>query len=251
MLEPVGGCSVRSGRSTALLRNAIWLRHRRATQVTTRYRDWVRTEVPRPTERQMRHFAIWLSDHHSWYKKLPLDGVGEPFFVSIAPNTHRVWVESESASGGWRDFIRNPNPTWAGDRLTVSLRSGDREPDLPGPPTQAADGMTTAEVWTEMSRFSYWNFGPPGQPAGQAVAAASAGLRALDDTAQEIAIPEAGLWRGLIYLRGTISPTLGPREDDYEALRDEHGLPSHAEDRQSQLDAVVAALFAFTAWVYE
>ena len=219
--------------------------------MSERYREWVRTTVEHPTEAQIRAFAAWLSDDHSWYKHLPLHGPGEPFIVFLAPHVHQVFVERADGPGGWRSFVDNPQPTWNGDRLTLDLRPGDDPPDLWGPPTQIAGGMSTQDVWTRMSRFSYFNFGRPGQPASEAIATARASLRVQGDDGQPTAVPDPGLWRGLVYLRGTVSPVLGPMEEEYETLRSEHGLPSHAETRREQLQAIIDAASAIVGWVYD
>lgn len=216
-----------------------------------RYRDWVRAMVERPTEDQMRAFAAWLSDDHSWYKHLPLVGAGEPFVLYLAPHLHQVWVERDEGPGCFRNIVDKPDSTWFGDRLTIDVRDGDQQPDFLGSVTQGAGGLTTEQVWTRMSRFSYWNFGRPSQPAGEVVASARAGLRVEGDDGEPMSVPEAGLWRGLVYLRGTVSPILGPVEEEYEELRRERALPSHEEDRAAQLDTIAAAAAAFTSWVYD
>lgn len=215
------------------------------------YRRWVRDSIERPTEQQMSTFARRLSDHHSWYKHLPLHGTGEPFIIYLAPHIHQAWVEREDGPGGWRSIVANPEQTWIGDRLKVDLRDGDVLPEGFGPVTQEADGLSTEQVWTSMHRFSYWNVGRPSEPASETIARAAAQLRVSGDDGESIAIPEAGLWRGLVHLRGTISPSLGPFEERYEVLRQEHHLPTHEDDRRAQLQAIVAAASAVSAWVYD
>lgn len=219
--------------------------------VSDRYRSWVRATVERPDEQQMRGFAAWLSDHHSWYKHLPLTGVGEAFVIYLAPHVHQVRVDRDDGSGVWRDIVENPDRTWHGDRLRIDLRDGDHEPDFMGSVTQAAGGLTTEQVWSRMSRLTYWNFARPEQPAAEVVASARARLRVDDEDGEPVAVPEAVLWRGLVYLRGTVSPVLGPVVEEYEELRREHDLPSHAEDRAAQLDLIVAATSAVTTWIYD
>ena len=216
-----------------------------------RYGEWVRATVERPSEEQMRGFAAWLSDDHSWYKHLPLTGPGEPFVIYLAPHVHQVRVDRDDGPGVWRDIVDNPGRTWLGDRLRIDLHDGDQQPDFMGSVTQAAGGLSTEQVWTRMSRFTYWNFGRPGQPAGEVVASAGARLHVDDDDGQPLAVPEPVLWRGLVYLRGTVAPVLGPVEEEYEQLRREHDLPSHDEDRAAQLDMIVAAASAVTTWIYD
>jgi hypothetical protein len=216
-----------------------------------RYRDWVRTTMARPTEEQIRGFAAWLSTHHSWYKHLPLMGAGEPFIIYLAPHVHQIRVERDDGPGAWRNIVDDPDSTWFGDRLRIDLRDGDREPDLMGSVTQAAGGLSTEQVWTRLSRLSYWNFGRPGQPAADVVGAARARLRVDDDDGHPVAISEPVLWRGLVYLRGTVAPMLGPVEDEYDALQREHDLPSHQEDRTAQLATISAAAADVVAWVYD
>jgi hypothetical protein len=189
------------------------------------YRTWASRSVPRPTKSQMQAFALFLSDDHSWYKKLPLHGPGEPFFCYIHPHMHQIHVDSTTGRGGWRDFVDNETATWTGDRLRVQLQPGDVEPELWQPVTQIAGGRTTAEVWTARSRFSYWNFGSPGQPPAEALSQAEAGLKILDDDGSPVGVPGAGLAAGLVYLRGTVSPRLWPTEERYESLRAQYDLP--------------------------
>ena len=213
------------------------------------YRGWVRETVERPSEEQMRGFAAWLSDDHSWYKHLPLTGGGEAFLIYLAPHVHQVRVDRDDGSSVWRDIVDNPGRTWFGDRLRIDLREGDLEPDFMGSVTQAAGGLTTEQVRSRMSRFTYWNFARPGQPSAEVVESARARLRVDGDEGEPVAVPEEVLWRGLVHLRGTVSPMLGPVEEQYEALRREHDLPTHEEDRVAQLDLIVAAASAVTTWI--
>lgn len=215
------------------------------------FRSWVRSSVERPTHQQMCGFAAWLSDHHSWSKHLPLVGAGEPFVIYVAPHVHQVHVDRDDGSAVWRDIVDVPDSTWFGDRLRIDLRDGDQQPDIMGSVTQAAGGLSTDQVWTSMSRFTYWNFGRPGQPAADVVASARAHLRVQDDDGQPVAVPEPGLWRGLVYLRGTVAPMLGPVEEEYEQLRREHDLPSHEEDRDVQLDTIAAVAADVVTWIYD
>lgn len=214
------------------------------------YQTWVSRSVPRPTETQMRGFALFLSDDHSWYKKLPLHGPGEPFFCYINPHMHQIYVNSAEGLGGWRDFVHNEATTWLGDRLRVDLQRADVDPELRQSVTQIAGGRTTADAWSARSRFSYWNFGSPGQPRAEAVSQAEAQLRVLDDDGNPVGIPRTGLSAGLVYLRGTVSPRLGPEEETYESLRALYDLPAHRDDRLAQIGRIVSALEAFTDWVY-
>ena len=45
--------------------------------------------------------------------------------------------------------------------------------------------------------------------------ASRAGPNVDEDDGQPLALPEAVLWRGLVYLRGTVAPVLWPVEEEY------------------------------------
>ena len=63
-------------------------------------------------------------------------------------------------------------------------------------------------------------------------------------------MPFALLNIGLVYLRATISGDLGPMEEDYDRLREEHGLPDPLDDQRAQLDELAAAMRRVSEHVY-
>jgi hypothetical protein len=46
--------------------------------------------VPTSSLGQRRRFAAFVANDHSWYKKFPLHGLGEPFFVYLDPFVHKA-----------------------------------------------------------------------------------------------------------------------------------------------------------------
>jgi hypothetical protein len=219
----------------------------------TDYRRWVTRTVPKPSEEQMRAFAHFVAQDHSWYKKLPLLPPGEPFFLYLAPNTHRCLVRRED--GGprvWRDLVRDErnNPDRWGRKFRVGTRDGDVTPDLLPNVDYHARGRTSDEYRQDMSCWSYWNFGPPGQPRPAALAASGRSLRAMGDNGDAVAVPRELLKEGLVYLRGTVSGYLGPQEEQYARLRAEHNLPSARADSRTQIEDMVAAMRRVTNLLY-
>lgn len=71
---------------------------------TSRYLELVR-EKPPPTRRQLRAFARFLAGDHSWYKKLPLRGSGEPFFVFLDPTVHTARIKRTDGTFAARDVV--------------------------------------------------------------------------------------------------------------------------------------------------
>jgi hypothetical protein len=215
------------------------------------YRQLVRDEIPRPTAEQCRAYALRVSGHHSWYKHLPLVEPGEPFLLFLHPHAHQVHVEREDSVGAWRPFVRGGVNRRGWPLFTLDLQPGDVADDMVlSLASRYAEGMTTVEFRSRYGCWSYWNHGRPGQPVEQVLAAAAAGLRVLDSVGQAVSVPPDVLAASLVYLRGTVSPALGPAEDEYEALRAERGLPSHEEEREDQLRALEAAMERVVELVY-
>jgi hypothetical protein len=71
------------------------------------------------------------------------------------------------------------------------------------------------------------------------------------DDVQPIPVPEELLDLGLVYLRATISGQLGPSADEYERLRETHGLPDPDEDQAAQLVQLEAAMRRVAAHIYD
>lgn len=212
---------------------------------------FVRDSVPRPSDGQVRAFVGFLSSDHSWYKKLPMTPPGEPFFLYLNPHEHQAWVERVgNPPRAWRSIIRNEYSTWLGDQYVLDLQEGDLDPDIVPSVTHYARRLTTAQRREALSCWSYWNFGPPGQPRADAIRMASNDLTVSDDDGRALTIPADLLDAGLVYLRATISGYLGPRERDYEEARAEHRLPPHGEDRAIQIEEMVAAMQRVVLAIY-
>lgn len=215
------------------------------------YLELVRHTVPRPTKDQCRAYALRVSGHHSWYKHLPLVEPGEPFLLFLHPHAHEVHVEREDSVGAWRPFVRDGVNRRGWPLLTLDLQLGDGADDMMlSLASRYAEGMTTEEFRSRYGCWSYWNHGRPGQPVEQVLADAAARLRVLDSGGQAIPVPPDVLVASLVYLRGTVSPALGPAEQEYETLRAEDGLPSHEEEREDQLRALEAAMERVLELVY-
>jgi hypothetical protein len=207
-----------------------------------RYRRLVRPVATGASEEQRWAFAESLSDDHSWYKKLPLISLGEPFFVFLDPHVRQKFVQHEFG-GMWHKVIATESPASFGGRM-LQLDMPDALP-LPG---SALRGGTTVDFVRQFGHWRYWNYGPADQPRYEAVAQAARSIVIQDETGTPVPVPESVLREGLVYLRGTISPLLGPREDTYEDLRRQHGLPTHFEDRCAQLEEIVEAMARVLAW---
>jgi hypothetical protein len=204
---------------------------------------------PRPSVDQMRAFARFLASDHSWYKKLPLRGAGEPFFLYLDPQVHVARVRTATGEIVARDVTRE-----LGDRncyeFRIGLRPGDVDPGATGPLHYIFSGTGTSEYRELYGYWSYWNFGPPAQPPAEALADASLGIQVLNDQMDPIAVPPDLLERGLVYLRATISGNLGPTAEEYTRLRRTEGLPDPFEDQARQLEELMTAMRRVTARVY-
>lgn len=210
----------------------------------------IRQAVPRPTKEQCRAYALRVSGHHSWYKHLPLVEPGEPFLLFLHPHAHEVHVERVDSVGAWRSFVRAGLHRRGWPVFALDLQPGDVADDMMiSLASRYAEGMTTEEFRSRYGCWAYWNHGRPGQPVEQVLADAAARLRVLDD-GQAVSVPPDVLAASLVYLRGTVSPTLGPSEEEYEALRTERSLPSHEEEREDQLRALEAAMERVVELVY-
>jgi hypothetical protein len=75
--------------------------------------------------------------------------------------------------------------------------------------------------------------------------------RVPDDAGVDLVVPPEVLDLGLVYLRATVSPRLGPEAARFEAFRRESGGPSAADDRASQLRELLHAMRRVVGWVYE
>jgi hypothetical protein len=213
------------------------------------YLELVRRAVPRPTTEQCRAYAQRVSGHQSWYKRLPLVEPGEPFL--LYPHAHEVHVDREGSAGAWRPFVRGGANRRGWPVFTLDLQPGDLADDmLLSLAPRYAEGLTTEEFHSRYGCWSYWNHGRPGEPVEQVLDAAAAHLRVLDNDGQAVPVAPDVLVASLVYLRGTVSPVLGPSEEEYETLRAERGLPSHREDREDQMRALAAAMERVLELVY-
>lgn len=217
---------------------------------TTSYRELVRRH-PRPTDDQIRAFATFVGRDHSWYKHLPMDGMGEPFFFYLDPHVHALLIQTEGGGAAWRALLRDPPPSqpWY-PRWRIDLQPGDIEPRNLAPLNHSARGMATAEYRTRLGHWSYWNHGPRDQPRDAALLSAVQHLRVQGDDGRPVAVPHEALELGLVHLRATISG-LGPMEEQYERLREEWRLPSAEDDHAQQYEQILAALHRVAAWIYE
>ncbi len=206
---------------------------------------------PRPSERHMRSFARFVSEDHSWYKKLPFGGEGEPFFLYLSPHVHEAAIETVDGGRAWRAIVRDGKRESIFASYAIDLRDGDVPPDLPMSVDHYAENMTTVDRHKYFGRWNYWNFGRPDQPRANALASAAAGLRVPDDAGVDLVVPPEVLDLGLVYLRATVSPRLGPEAARFEAFRRESGGPSAADDRASQLRELLHAMRRVVGWVYE
>ena len=215
------------------------------------YLELVRRTVPRPTTEQCRAYAQRVSGHHSWCKHLPLVEPGEPFLLYLHPHAHEVHIDRQDSAGAWRPFVRGGVNRRGWPVLVLDLQPGDLADEmLISLAPRYAEGLTTEEFRSRYGYWSYWNHGQPGQPVEQVLDAAAAQLRVLDDNGQDLPVAPSVLAASLVYLRGTVSPGLGPAEEEYETLRAERGLPSHQEDREDQLHALATAMERLIELVY-
>lgn len=204
--------------------------------------------LPRPSIKQTKAFASLVAHDHSWYKKLPMRGNGEPFFLYLHPAPHHVRVERPDGAWAWRSIVRvEAEPAWF-PRWDIALEPGDCPPRaiMLG---HYAEGKSTRDYLERYGHWAYWNWGSADQSRAEAIAYARRGLR-VDDPAGDAAIPPEGLDRGLVYLRATVCGDMGPRTDAYEALRAEHGLPTVEDDAAAQRRAMVDAMEGFANWAY-
>lgn len=205
--------------------------------------------VPRLSDAQIRAFANFVAGDHSWYKKLPLRGAGEPFFVYLHPAPHAAWIETQDGGSAWRAIVREEGePAWF-PRWALDLQPGDIEPRM-APLNYAARGMSTAEYRDRLGHWGYWNYGSPDEPRASALERAAAGLR-ITTPDGEVGLPKVVVELGLVYLRATVSGDMGPMANEYEKLRNKHDLPSVDDDCRIQLDELQAAMRRVVDWAFE
>lgn len=199
--------------------------------------------TPRPAAAQFEAFAHFVANDHSWYKHLPLEGAGEPFFLYLAPHPHEILVDTRAGSKAWRPVVSEPDArgiNW----FRIELEDGDLDPGPTGPLHYVMSGTDTATYYKRYGRWAYWNHGPPDQPADEAIDAAERNLKVLDATGQPIPVPREALTRGLVCLRATISGSQGG------GFRDAEGTTAQDQDRRAQLRAMVTAMERVVDWVY-
>lgn len=216
-----------------------------------RYRDLMR-RTPPPTTAQIRAFADWVSDDHSWYKKLPFAPPGEAFFFYLDP--HLMQVPQQDAAGRvfWKDVVAFQRPDDPSHRRFLPRFKIEGDPDEQEIWSYAVRGLATRDRLDRLGPWDYWNDSYPGQPREEAVAAAATRCVVRDDDATPLPVPHPVLERGQVYLRGTVSPVLGgDAEDACAEARRRFGLPAHRRDRETQLRHIRAALGAVVDWIYE
>lgn len=212
------------------------------------YREAI-AHVPRPTTEQIRAFACFVANDHSWYKKLPLQGAGEPFFLYLHPAPHAVQVSIEVGGTAWRPIVRDPGePAWF-TRWAIGLEPGDIPPRL-APLNYLARGLSTAAYRDRLGYWGYWNWGRADQPRVAAIEQAASRLRVSTETG-EVAIPEVCLELGLVYLRATVSGEMGPMSNEYEQLRADQRLLSAEDDCLVQVEEMAAAMNRVVSWAYD
>lgn len=204
----------------------------------------------RPSSEQIRAYARFVAHDHSWYKKLPMRGEGEPFFLYLDPYAHGALLDREDGSRAWRKIVRVPRePAWF-PRWGIDIQDGDIEPSIVGL-NYHCRGMSTAEYRERLGWWSYWNWGRPDQPRAEAVAQAAAQVTVRDDDGDAVPVPVEVLGLGLVYLRATVCGDMGPMADEYEALQQSDGLPDVAADGDQQRTELVAAMERVVAWIYD
>lgn len=216
---------------------------------TERYLAAIRA-TPRPSSEQMRAFAWFVAGAHSWYKRLPLMGVGEPFFLYFDVAPHAACIEREDGSNVYRDVIREVGPRGFYE-CRIDLRPGDVDPGETGPLHYLFGGLGTPEYRERFGGWTYWNFGPPEQPRREALADAAGRLRVRDFDTKEMPVPPEILDLGLVYLRATISGELGPAEEEYRELQAEHELPDPLDDQAQQVEMMMSAMEEVTSRIFE
>ena len=179
---------------------------------TKLYLDLVRKH-PRPTSTQIRSFTDFVSNDHSRYKRLPIAGQGEPFFLYLRPHVHEALVDT--LDGGQARRPVTVLSSDAGPILAIAYELGDVHIDeseiAPLSYTFAVPSVSYRERY---GLLSYWNHGEPDQPREAALAAAKRGLTYRDDGGSEHRVPAAVLAEGLVYLRATVSPGRFDRTDE-------------------------------------
>lgn len=216
---------------------------------TDRYVALMRAR-PRPRGEQIRAFAHFVAHDHSWYKKLPMSGAGEPFFLYLDPHAHGALLDRDDGSQAWREIIRVPGePAWF-PRWGIGLQAGDVEPKIVGLSCYSR-GMSTAEYRDRLGTWSYWNWGRPDQPRHEAIAQAAAQLTVRDDDGVAVPVPAEILEPGLVYLRATVYGDMGPMSGEYEALRERDDLPDVAVDAGDQRLELVSAMERVVALIYD
>lgn len=204
------------------------------------YVDLIR-QGPCPSDAQITRFARHVAGDHSWYKKLPMLGRGEPFFLYLDTHPHAVLVDRLDGTKAWRPIGRQRRENAVLDSFVVQRGPGD----APGKDMALqyyARGKTTDEYRASLGHWLYWNWGRPDQPESEALAHAASSLRVHRSDGSAIEIPQDILELGLVYLRATVSGYMGPTEAEYEAIRAEHELPTAEQDCLTQIAEMTAAM---------
>lgn len=192
-------------------------------------------------------FAEFISRDHSWYKKLPFEPPGHPFFVYLDPHVHQALVPSQDgASTAFRDIVSAPHPIARDFR--IDTRTGDQPVPAGAALRYHARGHSTEE-WRE--RHGYWTYSDPflACEPGDAAREAFGSITVRSDSRYLVPVPVEVLELGLVYLRATVSPDLGPALEEYEAAQKMLGLPDPANDRDRQLVELDEAMTKVLQWV--
>ncbi len=140
-------------------------------------------DLPKPTEEQIRRFAEFVSDAHSWYKHLP-----------ISPTSRFV-------------FYLDPH---AGQQM--AHKSWGRTEFVDVPSTSAPFHYSTKPTEFYREQFGYLNYYAPygtsflvDSPIGRLDTSSSLGLFVVDDEGQRIPIPNRSVAAGSAYVTSVIS----------------------------------------------
>jgi len=219
------------------------------------YREMVR-RIPRPTTKQIHDFADWVSNDHSWYKHLPLEPPGEAFFFYVNPHIMQAPRYDAEDRVIWKDVVSFNRPEGI-DPNRLPLRYSRRfkiDGDADDQEVWEYDvrGMSADQQRKQFAHLDYWNRSYPDQHREEAIAYAAEQCTVFDDDATNLSVPISVLERGLVYLRGTMSPILGGNaEKEYEDARRRLSLPDHRQDRATQLRQIRQTINAVIAWVYD
>ncbi|MFT4126493.1 MAG: hypothetical protein QM662_09705 [Gordonia sp. (in: high G+C Gram-positive bacteria)] len=208
------------------------------------YRRLIQASIERPTDAQIARYALTIANDHSWYKHLSLLPPGEPFFIYLSPHMHQIYV-ADGRLGGWRDLIEAPSASPRAWIREFEIGYADGDEPLPADQTvflhRWAKNMTTAE---RRERFGGWTYRNPGKSQGSPDADIEAVRVDVPDAANvRRPVPDQILRAGLVYLTGTVSPTMSRRAHaEYEAYQAAFGLADAGAETRRQRQELITAM---------